>query len=189
MLFNFLRTVQTKSISRLPLQTFVYKICCFNAPSFRNFVLFNQYLLCKHHISNIFSSLTVVRPPSEHKLIANNTKSKIVNSTIVVLPAHNFRCHIPRSARGVLTVFGLPDFGDSEICNPQIALVIEHDILWLDVPVDDSIVVHVLKSKDNICNHKLRLLLTERPVLAYVVPEIAPCHQIAHQVDVLPVLE
>ena len=55
----------------------------------------------------------------------------------------------------------MPFFGDPQVCYSYIALVVHEEILRLDVSVEDTLIVHVLKANYAASNEELRLLLSE----------------------------
>jgi hypothetical protein len=55
--------------------------------------------------------------------------------------------------------------------------------------MDHAVVVHILEAHYHAGHHELSLLLVEALLLANVIAEITSAHQIANQVEVLPVLE
>ena len=61
----------------------------------------------------------------------------------MILPAHDFRGHVPRGTRGVIRVIRAPQPGNAHICDPHVALVIEEEVFGFDVSVNDAIIVHV----------------------------------------------
>ena len=57
--------------------------------------------------------------------------------------------HVTRSSRSVLGVFRPPDSSDSEVCNPEVAVLVDHDVLRLYISVEDVLVVDVLQAGDH----------------------------------------
>lgn len=62
--------------------------------------------------------------------------------------------HIARSSGSVLGIFRPPDASDSEVSNSKVAILIDHDILGLDIPVEDVLVVDILKAADHASDEK-----------------------------------
>eukprot|EP00350_Pseudokeronopsis_sp_OXSARD2_P002725 CAMPEP_0170546500 /NCGR_PEP_ID=MMETSP0211-20121228/4855_1 /TAXON_ID=311385 /ORGANISM="Pseudokeronopsis sp., Strain OXSARD2" /LENGTH=95 /DNA_ID=CAMNT_0010850995 /DNA_START=820 /DNA_END=1107 /DNA_ORIENTATION=- len=85
--------------------------------------------------------------------------------------AHGFRGHIPRCptrldnsidsslhSRGQI-LFHWELSGNPKICEHEVAILVEHQVFWFDVSVDDSLAVHVLQRKDQASNHEPGLFL------------------------------
>ena len=92
---------------------------------------------------------------SVHALVPDHADCEVVNRDSVVLAAHNLRrygrrfkrlTHVTRRSARVLAVLGRPDARDAEVGDTEVALVVEHEVFWLDVSVDDAVVVNVLES-------------------------------------------
>ena len=101
---------------------------------------------------------------SVHALVADYADCKVVNRDSVVLSAHDLRSydgsckwltHVTGRPAGVLAVLWRPDARDSKVCNAQVALMIEHEVFWLDISVNDAVVVYVFKSGQKARNKKL----------------------------------
>ena len=73
----------------------------------------------------------------------------------MVLTAHDFRGHVSRSARGILRVLRVENSGDTEIGEPQVAHVVEDQVFWFDVPVEDLVLVQILERHDHACHEEL----------------------------------
>jgi len=120
MIFDFLCSIVSKSISRFSLNHFIDKISCFNCPSSWNFSFFNLYLFGQNVISDFFSGFTLIWTFSVHALICHDTNGKIIHRSCMILPAHDFWCHISWSSRCILSIFWSPYSSNSEICYPDI---------------------------------------------------------------------
>ena len=66
---------------------------------------------------------------------------------------------------------------------------IQHQILWLDIAVDDLVLVHVFQTDEDVGDEELGLFFTESALVAQVVPQVAPVEVVHDKVEVLPVLE
>lgn len=58
-----------------------------------------------------------------------------------------------------IEVVGL--FGEAEISNKSVAIFIEHDVLWLEVAIDDVVLVKRLDAQQYLSRIVLHLLLGE----------------------------
>lgn len=63
----------------------------------------------------------------------------------MILFAQHFRSHVAWSATGLLRVFLLEVPSDSEVGYSEIALLIENDILWFDIPMDYVTLVEIVE--------------------------------------------
>lgn len=148
---------------------FIDEVCSFEGPIGRNFFCPDLHLLAKNLISDFFTVSAVVRPATEHELISNDANSVIVNWKRMVLPAHDFRCHISRSAAGVCAVVWL-----HHSCNPQISysnvpFIIKHQVFRLDVAVDDVVEMQEFKTDEDAGNKELCLQLLEPTAISHMV--------------------
>ena len=83
----------------------------------------------------------------------------------------------------------LLDFGQSEVCELQIALLIKQDILWLQVSVDDAVRVQVLQSQDDLSCIEARSILRKANLIAQMEEELAAIEEIRDEVQTLARLE
>ena len=93
----------------------------------------------------------------------------------MVLATHNLWGHVAGSPRGVRTVLGAEDLGDTHVSDADVAAVLHHDVLGLDVPVDHTLVMHVLKPQHHACDHEFGLFLRKSSSLAYMVAQVTTC--------------
>ena len=71
----------------------------------------------------------------------------------------------------------------------HIATLIHKKVLWLDVSVNDTIVMHVLQTNQDAGNEEFGFLLCEVLALIQMVTQVAPSDQICHQVHIFVVRE
>ena len=57
----------------------------------------------------------------------------------MILPAHDLRRHIARSATRIIAIVRLHCSGNAKICDPQIPFLIKYDIFRLDISMDNVI--------------------------------------------------
>lgn len=82
----------------------------------------------------------------------------------MILPTHDLRSHITRRSTRLLTVIRIPDASNPKISYPQIALVIENDILGLNISVQDTLIMDVLEGVSYAGNKESCLFLGETSV-------------------------
>ena len=107
----------------------------------------------------------------------------------MVLPAHYFRGHVARSSTCVSIIVGLDHPSYAQVSGSEVSLVVKHQILWFDVPMDDVVEVKVLKSHQNAGNEEFCLHLLEPSPAAHVIPQITTHEQIHNEVEIFPILE
>ena len=98
MLLHLIWSVKAESIGRLSLQTLVDKVCCLHTPTIRDVGFLQLDLLLKYLVSDLLSSLSLIRTLPKHKLVAYNAQCKVINSYSMILSTHDFRSHVSRRA-------------------------------------------------------------------------------------------
>ena len=73
-----------------------------------------------------------------------------------------------------LVAFTLDDLSDGDVDELEVAPGVHHEVLWLDVPADDKIVVQVLNYHYHTGSVKLAVLCGEQPDLLHHIIEIFP---------------
>lgn len=94
----------------------------------------------------------------------------------MVHPTNNLRCHIPRRPTSLLRIILFPLPRNPKIRNPRIPILLEHNILRLQIPMDDITRMDVLQSQHYAANDETYdsgwgtgLLLVEVFVEAHVI--------------------
>ena len=126
---------------------------------------------------------------SEDRLEDDDAQGEVIDGDSVVLAAHDLWRHVAGGATGVFLVFGVPDAGDAEVGDEEVALAVEDEVLGFDVAVDDAVVVDVLEALDDAGGEELGLGFGEAAVLAAVVAEVAAGFEVHDEVEVFSVLE
>lgn len=189
MVLHFGGPVQTQSVLWLPLYHAVDEVSPFDRPALGDLVSLDLNLLRQYVVPDLLARFAHVRPLAHHTLIGDDTHCEVVHCNSMVLSAHHLRSHVARSAACFLAVIRVPYSGDTEIGYSEVALIIEHQILRLNVPVQYGLPVDVLQSHYYASDEELSLLLGEAAVPRDVKAEITPGQQIHDQVEVLPVLK
>lgn len=126
---------------------------------------------------------------AKHAFIRYNAQSKVINLERMVLSIDNLGRHVSRSPRSVFIVFFFHNPGYPHISQPQVPFLVNYDILWFDVSVNDVIAMHVLKAQKDAANKKFYDMLWKSLPLSNLVPQI-PAWQIIHdQVKVRTILK
>ena len=100
-------------------------------------------------VADLFSVLAVVRSLTEHALVSDDTHGEVVYCHTVILPTHHLRCHIARRSRSIFRVLWVPYSSDTQVSNTQVTLFVEHEILWLDISVQNAVLVQVLQTEQH----------------------------------------
>jgi len=154
MAFDFVASVVAESVLRLPLDHLVDEVRGLYAPPDRNLLLLDLDLLCQDIVSDVFPRLSDVRPFTVHALVSHNSHGKIVHGERMILPTHDLGSHVPGRARRVLSILLSPISCDTEIRDPEVALVIDDKVLRLDVPVNNLLLMAVFEAGHEACNEK-----------------------------------
>ena len=165
MVLNFVGPIQSESVSRLPLQTLIYEVSRFHAPSLGDISLFQLHLLLEDSVSDFFPVLARVRSFAHHELIAKHAQSEVIYCHAMILPAHDLRSHVARRARSVVGVVGGPNPGNAHVGDVHVALLVEQQVLRLDVSVDHAISMHIVQAHKYASHKELSLWLRELPLL------------------------
>lgn len=70
------------------------------------------------------------------------------------MAAHDLWRHVARRSARVLVVLGLVHARDAEVRDAQVAVLVEHQVFWLDVAVNDALRVDVLEPFEQACNEE-----------------------------------
>ena len=131
---SFYFSKRAQSILRICLDALVDEIGCRLGIVFIGLLNYGFNLLGHHLVSYLVSVLAPVRSFPNHAFISNDSKCKVVCSKAMVSLEHNFWRHVPRRSRlqiVIVVILACILICDSEICKPQIPLVIEHDVFRL----------------------------------------------------------
>ena len=141
MISNFWWTVITQSILWFSLNHFVDEISCFDGPATRYFSLLDLDLLTQNVISDFFTWFANVWSATKHAFVSHNAHGEIINCCCVVYSAHHLRCHIAGCSWSILSVFRPPHSCNTEVSDSKIPFLIDDQVFWLDVSVNDILFV------------------------------------------------
>ena len=189
MLFDFLWSIETKSIAWLSLQTLVDEVSCLKWPSLWQFISLDWHLLGKYHISNLSPTLTDIWSSSKHKFITNDTHCEIINSLWMVLSAHHLRCHVAWCSWSIGTVFSSEYFGDSHVCDTYISILFHDNVLWLYISVSNVLLVHVVDCEQDLFDHMGCLSLGQSLLLDDVIIQFTTSYQFSNDIEFTLVFE
>ena len=146
-LLDFFWSIETQSACGLALDEFVDEISSLTTPTLRNFLLFYLDLFRKDVVSNFLAVFSLIGTFAKHAFVGNNTHRKVVHSNAVILSTHNFGSHVARSATGVLGVLRVPNSGNTQVSNSQVAVLVENQVFRLNVSMEDAVLVQVFETQ------------------------------------------
>ena len=150
-----MRSLFAEAVTRLPLNKSVDEVSGIGRPILRNFILMDLDLFREYVITDLLPILAMVGSLAEHALICNDTHGEVVNGYTVILAAHNLWSHVAGRARGVLRVLGVPQACNTQICDPQVAVLVKDQVLGLDITVQDGILVKIFEAEEHASNEEL----------------------------------
>lgn len=89
------------------------------------------------------------RHHSYHALVHYDPQGEVIDGHSVVLSAHHFWRHVPGRSACLVRVRRLPNASYAKVSNAEVAHTIEHQVFWLDVPVNDPLGVDVLEAHED----------------------------------------
>ena len=104
-------------------------------------------LFRKDMVTNLLPILAMIRPLAEHTLVGDDSHCEVVNGHSVILAAHDLWSHISGRARGILGVLRVPQTCNTQICDPQVAILVKDKVLRLDITMQDGILVKIFEAK------------------------------------------
>ena len=84
----------------------------------------------------------------------------------MILPFHDFGRHVTRCAAVVNAVIGGPQSCYAEICDSEVAFLIKDKVFWLEIPVQDTSVMHLFQAFNHACNKEAGLIFSEHSNLS-----------------------
>lgn len=69
--------------------------------------------------------------------------------------ANDFRSHVSRRSAGFFRVVLLSSSGHSKVSDPKIAILLKHQVLRLQISMNDALGMYILKRKDDTSSNKL----------------------------------
>ena len=167
MFLDFVYAIVAQSVPWLALNHLVYEVNALGTAVVRS--VGDLYLPCKDLIPNFLPAFTNVGSTAHHKLVGYNSNREVVCTERMVLPTHNFRCHVAWCSGGFSRVFELPLPCHPKIGDSTIPIVFEDDVLWFDISVDDSVGMEVLQRLHDRLDDKLNLPLIEDDLAIEVI--------------------
>lgn len=111
-------SIETQSARCFSLQAFVDEVSCFDIPVFWNLIFSDMCLLGQYSISDLLSTLALVRSATEHAFPGNDTYCKVICRNTVIVLAHDFRCHIAWCSTRLIWIISVrnPFSSYSKVC-------------------------------------------------------------------------
>lgn len=73
--------------------------------------------------------------------------------------------------------------GETEICQQQVAIAIEQDIFWLEVPVNDILLMEMAECDGHLSNHKLSLVVAEASDFDEMPEQLSALHKVHQEIN------
>lgn len=97
--------------------------------------------------------------------------------------------HVSGCPAGVLGVVGLDFSRDTEVCDSDIAALVEDKVFGFEVAVYDPAGVHILEAEDDTGDEESGFDFAENAVVAEMVPHISSIAVVHDKIEVLSILE
>ena len=105
-------------------------------------------------IPDFFTRFSDVWSSTVHALISHNSNGKIVDRSSMVLTAHNFRSHVTWCTGSVLGILRSPDSCYTEISYSHVAIIVDNEVLWLNISMNNLFFVAVFQTSDKTGNEE-----------------------------------
>lgn len=132
-----------------------------------NFCLMSQYFL-----TNLFSTISHVWSYSEHNFICNYSKSKKINFIRMIHSTNDLWSHVTRGTTCLISIILSNFSSNSKVSYMNISILLKNNILRLQVSMNYSMRMNILKSLNNASNYKSSLLLIEILIKAHMISKI-----------------
>jgi len=146
--FDLVGSVVAKSVLRFSLDHFVDEVGSLDRPVSGNFTFFNLNLLLQNVVSDLFPRLSDVGSSAKHAFVGHDSDSKVIYAGGVVDSTHYFWCHVAWGSRSILRIFRSPDSCNSEVSYSQVSILVDNQVFWFDVSVDDLFLVTDLETSN-----------------------------------------
>jgi hypothetical protein len=126
------------------------------------------------------------RATAEH-LVKQSSQAPPINALVVANTLNNFRGEVlgcTTEGVGFFSFFLGFDtlLGEAEICNFEVAITVEQNILRLKIAINDSILVKAADSKHNLGSVKAGTFLSKLGVLAQVSEQFSAIAEVHNEV-------
>lgn len=118
---------------------------------------------------DFFARGSNVWSPAQHEFVGHDAKCEVVDCERMAFSQHDLRSHIPWGSTGVLVVVLSHHSRDAEVSEPQVAIGVEDQILWLEIAMDNAMAVEVLQGEDDAGEEEFAFSLAEELAVADVV--------------------
>ena len=121
-------------------------------------MLHKSCLMAQNILSNLFSVGPFIGSPSHHKFIHYDSDGKEIRGESIRHFTQDLGRHISRRSTGLKLqrqITGTLNLGNSKISQPDIPTLLKHNILRLDIPMNDPLIMYILKPHHQTSNDKL----------------------------------
>lgn len=146
MALDLLWAFETQTLGGLSLETPVCKVNSRRRPTRRNISSSNVSLPRDDRVSDVFAGLAHIGTASQYELVDHHPDGEVVSGDCVIHSTNDLGGHIPWGAGGLRSILGLPESRYAKISNPEVALVVQHKVFGLNIPVYNPVEVYILQS-------------------------------------------
>jgi len=135
--------------------------------------------------------LTVKGGLADQHLVQQDTIGPPVHACPIGLVVDDLWCNVVRGPAERLCERPLPDalLAHPEVGDLDVALLVKHDVVQLEVPVDDAVIVKVHDSNQNLCSVENSDRFLELSDLLNLIHEISAIDKLHHKVETIHGLE
>lgn len=167
----------------------VDKVGCLDGPAIGDLVSLDIDLSGQNLLSDLSTTLPYIGAAPIHTFVSYHTNSEIVGSDTMILSAHDFRGHVAGCAWGLTRIVRRPIPRDTEVSQPQIPVLLKHQVLRLYISVYNSSTVYDFECLNKTGDKEFGLILLKLALSCYMIAQIASQQEIHHQIQVLSILK
>ena len=129
-----------------------------------------------------FLTVTIKGWTTAYKDVSNDSYTPDVDLRIVCFVAENLRCHVDWTAYLFLELLALLELRrETEISNldvQRVRSILQENILWLEVPMKEVLLVHVINRLQSLLDHRGGLSLCQSVMSVHKVGQVTPSHEL-----------
>ena len=154
---------------------FVQKTAAQVASGRRQKVILEIRFLILDILVELFTVFIVERRQTNQHFIDNSTERPPVSRLAVALPLKDFRTQVFCGAAQTICVLSSLNvfFAEAEICESNVAVRANQHVLWLQISVENILVVEMLERQQNVSSIEASSVLLKSPDLGQVKEKFA----------------
>lgn len=103
---------------------------------------------------------------TSHHLVEHSAETVVINPEAVRFAIQHFWAHVfGRTAVGLVQQVVFLDFGEAEVGEFDVTVDVDKDIFWLEIAVEDVLIVDVFKAEQNFGEVELGFVLAKNPLV------------------------